>query len=213
VTRRESGLTDRPESRWAYHAGSTEGFWVRRFRFTHRVGDRWEKLAYWYWLRWYRFIDRIGGSRQRRADRLVRRSLDRSPRASVPAVAFFCVALAVAVAVAVWPLPSTSEPIDDRPTAPIIDATPGIDVPDVRGMSVLEARAQLEHAGLRFERATAVVGTPGEVLGTLPSTGLSVPSATPVILIIGVEAERIGSIATVPRRDPPSDVAYPLDRT
>jgi hypothetical protein len=65
-----------------------------------------------------------------------------------------------------------------------------IDIPDVRGMPASDARAQLERAGLKFARAEAAVGTPGQVLWTRPAIGHRVPSDTPVTIVVGVDAGR-----------------------
>jgi hypothetical protein len=69
-------------------------------------------------------------------------------------------------------------------------AASGITVPDVRGMPASDARAQLERVGLKFARAKATVGTPGQVLWTEPAIGHMVPSDTPVTIFVGVGAER-----------------------
>lgn len=68
-----------------------------------------------------------------------------------------------------------------------------IDIPDVRGMPASDARAQLERAGLKFARAEAAVGTPGQVLWTRPAIGRRVPSDTPVTIVVGVDAWRYGT--------------------
>ena len=97
----------------------------------------------------------------------------------------------VVVAIGIRPLVGPPDPTKTYLPAPNIDAAPGMDVPDVRGMSASQARAVLESSGLRFERGIAAEGTPGRVLGTLPSIGRSVSSGTPVTLIVGVEADRL----------------------
>ena len=68
-----------------------------------------------------------------------------------------------------------------------------IDIPDVRGMPASDARAQLERAGLKFARAEAAVGTPGQVLWTRPAIGRLVPTDTPVTIVVGVDAWRYGT--------------------
>ena len=70
------------------------------------------------------------------------------------------------------------------------NAATRIDIPDVRGMPASDARAQLERAGLKFARAEAAVGTPGQVLWTRPAIGSRVPSDTPVTIVVGVDAGR-----------------------
>jgi beta-lactam-binding protein with PASTA domain len=103
------------------------------------------------------------------------------------------VLLMLTVAVTILPHIRAPDPTKARSIAPRLDAPLGVDVPDVRGMSVAEARAVLERAGLKFERATAAVGIPGQVLGTLPNIGRSVASGTQVTLIVGVQAQRMGT--------------------
>jgi PASTA domain-containing protein len=160
-----------------------ERFWVRWYRFTDWVGGPWERLAYWYWAR-----------RETRADRGSEEAPHGSlPRPSTLTLASIFVVLTLAVALTIRPHIRAPGPTTARSTATRIDAALGVDVPDVRGMSVPEAGAVLERAGLRFERATAAVGMPGQVLGTLPSIGRSVASGTQVTLIVGVQAERIGT--------------------
>ena len=70
------------------------------------------------------------------------------------------------------------------------NAATRIDIPDVRGMPASDARAQLERAGLKFARAEAAVGTPGQVLWTRPAIGRRVPPDTPVTIVVGVDAGR-----------------------
>jgi hypothetical protein len=157
------------------------GTGVRRYRFKYWVDDLRERLADWSWAR-----------EERRAGR----SAGRSPRGSEPraptlAVASLFVVLTVAVGIGIRLVGGTSDPTKTYSPTPTIDAASGMDVPDVRGMSAPEARALLQRAGLRFERAVAAEGTPGRVLWTLPSIGRSVSSGTPVTLIVGVEAERL----------------------
>jgi hypothetical protein len=112
--------------------------------------------------------------------------------------------LTIAVGIGIQPLVDTPDPTKTYSPAPIVDATPGMDVPDVRGMSAPQAVAVLERSGLRFERAIAAEGTPGRVLGTLPSVGRSVSSGTPVTLIVGVETERLvaGLVSSLSTEDP-----------
>jgi beta-lactam-binding protein with PASTA domain len=45
------------------------------------------------------------------------------------------------------------------------------------------------------------VGLPGQVLWTEPNIGRSVPPDTPVTIVVGVEAERLGSATPASQRD------------
>jgi beta-lactam-binding protein with PASTA domain len=112
-------------------------------------------------------------------------------RAPTLAAASLLTVLAAAVGIGLGALGGTPDPNAVSSPAPTIEVAPRTEVPDVRGMSAPQARALLERLGLRFARATAAEGTPGRVLGTLPSVGRSVASGTAVTLIVGVEAERL----------------------
>ena len=163
---------------WARRTRLAEGYWIRRYRFRYRSGGLRERFVDWYWARW--------GRARRWAGRH-----GSAPRATLVAASLFVV-LTVAVGVGIRALVATTpDPTETYPPAPIIGAAPALDVPDVRGMSALQARAELERSGLRFLRAIAAEGAPGRVLGTQPSTGRSVPPDTPVAVIVGVESERL----------------------
>ena len=162
---------------WARRIRSAEGSWVGR----HWSGYLRERPTDW--------------SRARHERRAARRA-GRSPhgsaaRAPTLAVASVLVVLVVAAAIAIGPLGGTPDSSDGYSRASLADMTRRMAVPDVRGMSARQARSLLERAGLTFERAIAAEGTPGRVLGTLPSNGHLVSSGTSVTLIVGVEAERL----------------------
>ena len=76
-------------------------------------------------------------------------------------------------------------------------AVGSIAVPDVRGSSASDARAELERVGLKFAEPRAALGIPGQVLWTDPNIGRSVPPDTPVTVVIGVEDERLGSASSL----------------
>ena len=220
VTRLEGWLADR-RTRLAYLWGAfTYGNWVRRRRLAERFWARRIRLAEGSWVRRHRFghlrerpTDWSWARHERRAARRAGRSPHGStPRAPILAAASLLVVLVVAAGIAIGSLGGTPDSTDASSPASTIDMTRRMDVPDVRGMSAREARSLmtrridvpdvrgmsareagslLERAGLRFERAIAAEGTPGRVLGTLPSNGRLVSSGTPVTLIVGVEAERL----------------------
>jgi PASTA domain-containing protein len=205
VTRLEGWLADRRVHLARSRDAFSHWYWVGRYQLADKFSARQDKLAEWFWVRWYRFSDWVVSPWERLADWYwARRDADGGseeapdgllPRPSTLTFASIFVVLTLAAAVTIWPLLRAS----DSPKAlsiPRLDAPLGVDVPDVRGMSVFEARVVLERAGLRFERATAAVGTPGQVLGTLPSIGRSVASGTPVTLIVGVQIERIAASNT-----------------
>jgi beta-lactam-binding protein with PASTA domain len=69
-------------------------------------------------------------------------------------------------------------------------ATRGIRIPDVVGMPASDARARLERAGLKFAKALATVGPPGQVVWTRPAIGHAVREDTPITIFVGVSVER-----------------------
>jgi hypothetical protein len=127
------------------------------------------------------------------------------------AAASLFVVLTVVVGMSIRPSVGTPDLTKTYPPAPIIEAAPAMDVPDVRGMSALQAQAVLENSGLRFERGIPAEGTPGQVLGTLPSIGRSIESGTPVTLIVGVEADRLvaGMVSSLSPEDYRASVEHP----
>jgi PASTA domain len=125
-------------------------------------------------------------------------------RAPTVAAASLLTVLAVVLGIGLGTLGGPPEPSVISPSAPVSDAAPRLDVPDVRGMSAPQARSVLERAGLRFQGATAAEGTPGRVLGTRPGVGRSVAPGTAITLIVGVEAERLvsGLVSALSSEDP-----------
>lgn len=208
------------DKRWARRGRRAERFRIRWYRFTDSAGVRWERLTDKLWVRperrdepfrvrWYRFTDSVGIRWERLTDRY-RARRERLPghraervrqgvawRSSVLLGASLCVVLMVTMAVLLRAGTSPPVPPNAVSAKPSLAAARGIDIPDVRGMPASDARARLERAGLRFAGARAALGAPGHVLWTQPNVGRSVPSGTPVTIVIGVEAERIGSASPV----------------
>ena len=193
---------------------------VRWYRFTDSVGVRWEGLTGRYrarrervteglWVGWEGFLDSVGVRWERLADRS-RARRERLPgdraeqfrqsaarRASAILGASLCVVLMVTIAVLIRVRTAPPAPPNAASVKPSLPAVRGIDVPNVRGMPASDARAELEGAGLKFAGARAALGAPGQVLWTQPNIGRSVPPDTPVTIVIGVEAERLGSASPV----------------
>jgi hypothetical protein len=157
---------------------------VRWYGFTDSLLDRWEGLTYRYRAR----RERLSRSRAERSRQSV------APRSPAMVGASLCVVVMIAVAVVMIRAARMAPPAPPM-TASIKPSlgVRGIHVPDVRGMQASEARAELEHAGLKFAQPRAALGAPGQVLWTEPDIGRSVPPGTPVTIVIGVEAERLGS--------------------
>ena len=172
-------------------------------RVTDAIRDRRERLTDALWRGWGRSLDAIGarwerlkGGYRTRRERLprerqepFRQSLARRSSVIVGATLSFALIVAtVALIHARVAPPPPSDAASGRPPP----AGRGIEVPNVRGMPASDARAELERAGLTFAEPRATLGTPGLVLRTEPNIGRSVPPGTPVTIVIGVEAERLG---------------------
>jgi PASTA domain-containing protein len=71
-----------------------------------------------------------------------------------------------------------------------VTSTRGIRIPDVVGMPASDARARLERAGLKFAKALATVGPPGQVVWTRPAIGHAVRQDTPITIFVGVSEQR-----------------------
>ena len=66
-------------------------------------------------------------------------------------------------------------------------ASPKKPVPDVRGLTVSQAREVLTLAGLRLADVTPMAGTPGIVLRSLPQPGARVVPGRPIHVWVGME--------------------------
>jgi hypothetical protein len=209
------------DKHWALRGRRAERFRVRGYRFTGSVRIRWDRMTDEFWarperhaepfrVRWYRFTDtgrvrweRLTDKLRPRLDRLFSQGAERGRwklawRSSLVLGVSLGVVLMVRMVVLVPDRTHPPAPPNAAPTKSSFTAARGIDIPDVRGMPASDARAQLEGAGLKFAGARAALGAPGHVLWTQPSIGRSVPPDTPVTIVIGVEAERIGSPAAHP---------------
>jgi PASTA domain len=189
-----SDLANRLPQRWGKVFGKlrarreklAKGFWADWDRFTGPVGDRWGRLTERTRVR-DASLSAHWAQRGRRNVAL---------RVWIALGASLCVVLVVTMAVLFRPRTAPAALPNAVSVTPSLAAR-GIDIPDVRGMPASDARARLERAGLKFAGARAAFGPPGQVLRTEPSIGRSVPSATPVTIVVGAEAKRIGS-ATQP---------------
>jgi len=201
---RRERLTD---ALWGGWDRSLDAVGARWERLTDKVRARRERLTDALWGGWDRSLDAVGARWERLTDKVARRewlpgkraepfrrSLGR--RSSAILGTSLCVVVMVMMAVVL--LRDQRAP-PAPPKAPSVEpsvAVGGVDVPDVRGMPASDARAELEHAGLEFAEPRAALGTPGLVLWTEPGVGRSVPTGTPVTIVIGVEAERLGSASS-----------------
>jgi hypothetical protein len=83
-----------------------------------------------------------------------------------------------------------SPPPASSPSAEAPAASTGVAVPDVAGLSALEARRRLETRELVVAAAEPAEGPPGIVIGTEPPTGQVVPPGTGVTLLVGATPDR-----------------------
>jgi hypothetical protein len=169
-----------------------EGFSVGWHRFSESVRVRRERLTDRFadslGVRWGRLIDRYRAWRQSLSGHLAERRRSVALTASLCVVIISCSVTMVVLIHGRTALPASPNAASVKPSRA---AATGIEIPDVRGMSASDARAQLERAGLKLAEARAAVGTPGQVLWTQPTIGRSVRADTPVTIVVGVEAARI----------------------
>jgi serine/threonine protein kinase len=123
--------------------------------------------------------------------------------ASFPARRFAAVAAAVAVVAAVAiglvadRSPSVGPRADDRPRFPseATSAPPPaaheVRVPDVDGLTAMEAQELLMSRGLVVADAEPAPGRPGEVVGTEPATSQLVAPGTAITLLVGASPDRL----------------------
>jgi PASTA domain len=80
------------------------------------------------------------------------------------------------------------------PSAPALATTSPatVEVPQVTGGSVSQARTQLLDVGLQFLRAVPTFGPPGVVVATDPSIGARVAPGSEVTLFVGTSPDRVG---------------------
>ncbi len=79
-----------------------------------------------------------------------------------------------------------------RSTAPSPPpVTDGVTVPDVSGLSPMEAGALLNGIGLSVVDAEPAPGPPGTVVGTEPAVNEVVDPSTPIVLLVGTSPDRM----------------------
>jgi hypothetical protein len=101
--------------------------------------------------------------------------------------------VAMVVVVTAWTVGGSSDAdpgAAERSSQPNHETTSGAVVPDAEGQSALDARRSLAAAGLSLAGVVPTVGTPGEVVRSVPAAGRNVTPGTPVTLYIGVEVNR-----------------------
>jgi serine/threonine-protein kinase len=122
-------------------------------------------------------------------------------RVSARPVAFAAVIVVLAVAATVAFV--STRPSSDRsaeqlgpspsPSATALPSSPalGVAVPDVDGLSAMEAQDLLVTKGLVVADAKPTPGPPGVVVGTDPPTSQVVKPGTPITLLVGATPERL----------------------
>jgi beta-lactam-binding protein with PASTA domain len=106
------------------------------------------------------------------------------------------VAVIATAVVLMTSLPS-SEPPEQPPSAARTTApspTPGavgVTVPDVGGLSAMEAGKVLNRMGLLVIDAEPTPGPPGKVVGTDPAVSEIVDPGTSIVLYVGASPERL----------------------
>ena len=178
---------------WGGWERSLDAVGARWERLADTVGDRRERITEALWRGWDRSLGSVGTRWGSFTDRVrSRRGVGRRSwvivGTSLGVVVMVTMAVVLLRDAAAPPVPPTSA----EPSG----AVGSVDVPDVRGMPASDARAELEGAGLQFAEPRAALGTPGLVLWTEPNIGRSVPPGTRVRIVIGVEAERLGSTSS-----------------
>jgi serine/threonine protein kinase len=120
----------------------------------------------------------------------------RQARVSTIAVSALSVALTATAVVVFTSLPSPSGP-NQRPLAARTTRssptpqTVGVMVPEVEGLSALEAGMVLNRAGLLVIDAEPTPGPPGRVVGTDPAVSAIVEPGTPIVLYVGASSDRL----------------------
>jgi serine/threonine-protein kinase len=110
-------------------------------------------------------------------------SSDRRPSSAAPPAA------AAPASPAAEPTPTPAETPSPAP-----QTTSGLVVPDVLGLSALDARRLLERSGLEVAASEPAPGPPGEVVGTSPRVAELVAPGTRVTLFVGTTSDRLDAV-------------------
>ena len=106
------------------------------------------------------------------------------------------VALIATGVVVVTSLPSPKPPIQRPLAARMTPSSPtpqtvGVAVPEVEGLSAMEAGMVLDRVGLLVVDAEPTPGPPGKVVGTDPAVSEIVDPGTPIVLYVGASSDRM----------------------
>jgi beta-lactam-binding protein with PASTA domain len=83
--------------------------------------------------------------------------------------------------------PLAARTIPSSPTT----QTVGVTVPEVEGLSAIEAGVVLERAGLLVADAQPTPGPPGKVVDTDPAVSAIVERGSAIVLYVGASADRL----------------------
>jgi hypothetical protein len=106
------------------------------------------------------------------------------------------VVLTATAIVVLTSLPSPRGPIQRPLAARTTPSSPtpqtvGVTVPEVEGLSAMEAGMVLDRVGLLVIDAEPTPGPPGKVVGTDPAVSAIVEPGTPVVLYVGASSDRL----------------------
>jgi len=117
-------------------------------------------------------------------------------RVSTIAVSALAVALIATAVAVVTSLPSPKPPIQRPLAARMTPSSPtpqtvGVAVPEVEGLSAMQAGMVLDRVGLLVVDAEPTPGPPGKVVGTDPAVSEIVDPGTPIVLYVGASSDRM----------------------
>jgi serine/threonine protein kinase len=122
--------------------------------------------------------------------------IPRQARVSTIAVSVLSVALTVTAVVVLTSGPSPRGPMQRPLAARTMPSSPttqtiGVTVPEVEGLSAIEAGVVLERAGLLVADAQPTPGPPGKVVDTDPAVSAIVERGSAIVLYVGASADRL----------------------
>jgi serine/threonine-protein kinase len=122
--------------------------------------------------------------------------IPRQARVSTIAVSALSVALTATAVVVLTSGPSPRRPVQRPLAAPTTPSSPttqtvGVTVPEVEGLSAIEAGVVLERAGLLIADTEPTPGPPGKVVGTDPAVSAIVERGSPIVLYVGASSDRL----------------------
>jgi serine/threonine protein kinase len=138
---------------------------------------------------------RVVASAPARGARAVGR-IPRQGKVSTIAVSALSVALTATAVVVLTSGPSPRGPIQRPLSARTTPSSPttltvGVTVPEVEGLSAMEAGTVLERVGLLVIDAEPTPGPPGKVVRTDPAVSAIVEPGTPIVLYVGASSDRL----------------------